>query len=169
MEKNINLGVSLKLGKLLQDSGFNVVYTRDSDNISLSDKEMENLLERVDISKKYNADIFISIHCNTTDESSSYNGIETWYNPKDDNNEILANYIQDELSSLEYSQDRGIKSDSELVVLEKNDIPSILVELGFLSNSSDEHFLKSSSGQAQCAEAIFNGIKNASEVIYPSN
>lgn len=168
LEKNINLNVSLKLGKLLQNAGFNVVYTRNSDNLSLSDDEMENLCERVNISKENNADLFISIHCNTTDESSSYKGIETWYNPKDSNNEVFANLVQTELSNLNYTQDREIKSDSELVVLSKNDTPSILVELGFLSNPSDEKFLNSNSGQTQCAEALFTAIKAASETIFPS-
>ncbi|WP_195987228.1 N-acetylmuramoyl-L-alanine amidase [Clostridium sp. D53t1_180928_C8] len=168
LEKNINLNISLKLGKLLQNSGFNVIYTRDSDNLSLSDDEMENLCERVNISKKNNSDLFISIHCNTTDESPSYKGIETWYNPKDISNENFANLVQTELSNLNYTKNRGIKSDSELVVLNKNDIPSVLVELGFVSNSSDEKFLNSTSGQAQCAEALFTAIKNASEAIYSS-
>lgn len=168
LEKNINLNVSLKIGKLLQDAGFNVVYTRDSDNLSLSDDEMENLCERVNISKENNADLFISIHCNTTDESSSYKGIETWYNPKNGNNEVFAKLVQTELSNLNYTQDREIKSDSELVVLSKNDTPSVLVELGFLSNPSDEKFLNSNSGQTLCAEALFTAIKDASETIFPS-
>ena len=168
LEKNINLNVSLKLGELLQNAGFNVVYTRNSDDLSLSDKEMDNLCQRVNISKENNADLFISIHCNTTDESSSYNGIETWYNPKESNNEVFASIVQTELSNLNYTQDRGIKSDSELVVLAKNDTTSVLVELGFLSNPSDEKFLNSSSGQTQCAKALFTAIKNASKAIFPS-
>ncbi|MCE9655726.1 N-acetylmuramoyl-L-alanine amidase [Clostridium celatum] len=167
-EKDINLAVALKLGEKLENSGVNVVYTRDSDTLNWSDNAIENLYERVNISKNNNSDLFISIHCNNSDESSYYNGVETWYNPNDYNSELFATIIQDELASLEYTEDRGIKSysaDYTLAVLDHNIIPSVLVELGFLSNYYDEAFLLSESGQELCATALYNAIQTAIEDI----
>lgn len=160
-EKDINLAVTLKLGSLLDDKNINVIYTRTSDTLYWSDDAVENLYERLEISEEGNADLFISIHCNLSDESYYYNGVETWYNSQDAKSELLAALIQDELSNLEYTEDRGLKtysSDEPLAVLENNQVPAALVELGFLSNWCDENFLISENGQTLCAEAIFNAI-----------
>ena len=160
-EKDIVLPIALKLGELLEAQNINVVYTRTTDTLFWSDDSVENLYERVAISNENNADLFISIHCNSTDESSSYNGVETWYNIDDKESNLLANLIQDELSALEYTSDRGIKcydKTEPLAVLERNNAPSALIELGFISNASDEAFLTSKNGQTLSAEAIYNAI-----------
>lgn len=160
-EKDIVLDVALKLGKLLESEDINVVYTRTSDTLFWSDDSVENLYERVSISNENNADVFVSIHCNTAEESSYYNGVETWYNIDDDEGSVLASLIQDELSALDYTSDRGTKyydKTESLVVLENTIAPSALVELGFLSNFSDEAFLTSEKGQSLSAKAIYNAI-----------
>ena len=160
-EKDVVLSVTLKLGELLESEGIKVVYTRTSDTLSWSDDSTENLYDRVNISKNNNSDLFLSLHCNSSDESPTYNGIETWYNSDDNESILFATYIQDELGALEYSSDRGTKyysSESPLAVLDHNNVPSALIELGFLSNWSDESFLTSENGQNLSAEAIFNGI-----------
>lgn len=160
-EKDIVLPIALKVGELLESQNINVVYTRTSDTLFWSDNSVENLYERVAISNENNADVFISIHCNSNYESSSYNGVETWYNIDDEESSLLANLIQNELSALEYTSDRGTKyydKTEPLVVLEHNNAPSTLIELGFLSNASDEAFLTSEIGQTLSAEAIYNAI-----------
>ena len=160
-EKDIVLNVALKLGELLESEDINVVYTRTSDTLFWSDDSVENLYERVNISNENNADVFVSIHCNSTEESPYYNGVETWYNIDDDEGSILARLIQDELSALDYTSDRGSKyydKEESLVVLENTIAPSALVELGFLSNFSDEAFLTSEKGQSLSAKAIYNAI-----------
>ncbi|MBU3105875.1 N-acetylmuramoyl-L-alanine amidase family protein [Clostridium gasigenes] len=160
-EKDIVLSITIKLGELLESQGIDVVYTRTTDTLFWSDNSTENLYERVNISKDSGADLFISIHCNSSDESHSYKGIETWYNNDDDESNLFATLIQNELSNLEYTSDRGTKyysEDEPLAVLNNNDVPSVLIELGFLSNLSDESFLTSENGQSLSAEAIFNGI-----------
>ena len=160
-EKDIVLPIALKVGELLESQNINVVYTRTSDTLSWSDDSVENLYERVAISNKNNADVFISIHCNSTDESYSYNGVETWYNIDNEESSLLATLIQNELSALEYTSDRGTKyydKTESLVVLEHTTAPSALIELGFISNPSDEAFLTSKNGQTLSAEAIYNAI-----------
>ena len=104
----------------------------------------DSLKERINISKVSNADIFISIHCNSNEAANDANGIETWYKPTSSESERLASIIQSELVSLNYSSDRGIKyysKDNELAVVEKNSAISVLTEVGFLSNRDDERYL----------------------------
>ncbi|MGL5353194.1 MAG: N-acetylmuramoyl-L-alanine amidase family protein [Clostridium sp.] len=161
-EKNINLAISLEIGKRLEEySDIKVVYTRDSDTVNWSDDSHDNLFERLEISEKANADIFISIHCNSSYEDEGYKGIESWYNPLSVEGEKLATLIQEQLGSLEYTLDRGIKTyeeDEALVVLEYNKAPATLVELGFISNYSDQEFLASENGQKLCANAFVQAI-----------
>lgn len=161
-EKNINLAITLEIGKILETyDDIKVIYTRNSDEVNWSDDSHENLFERLDISDKANADIFISVHCNSSYEDEEYKGIESWYNPISVEGERLATLIQDELGALEYTLDRGIKTyeeDDALVVVEYNKVPSTLVELGFISNYSDQEFLASENGQRLCANAFVQAI-----------
>lgn len=161
-EKDIVLSVALELGKLLENEGsFNVVYTRVTDSIPWIDSANDSLKERINISKVSKADLFISIHCNYSSDSSDTKGIETWYNPNDEKSLLLSQYLQQSLVDLGYSSNRNVKAyvdGEELAVLEKNTATSSLVELGFLTNISDEHYLSSKSGQANCANALFSAI-----------
>lgn len=161
-EKDITLAIALKLGKLLEEDGnFKVIYTRASDNMDWIETANDSLKERIKISKISNADIFISIHCNNSSDSKDISGVETWYNPSDDSSLMLAKYLQQSLIDLDYTPTRGVKSyvpGEELAVLELNSTTSALVELGFLTNRSDEKYLTSSTGQANCANALYNAI-----------
>lgn len=167
-EKDINLEVTLKLGELLEEyDGIDIVYTRTNDELSWSDSATENLYDRVEIAKEASADMFISIHCNSSNESKTYRGVESWYNPDREDGRVLADLIQNELSELEYTLDRGVKTyreGDELAVLEHNSAVSVLIELGFISNLNDEKYLSSELGQSQCAEAIYNAIVEYKEV-----
>ena len=161
-EKDITLAVSLKLGNMLEKEGnFKVIYTRTTDNMDWIETANDSLKERIKISKICNADIFVSIHCNYSSDSNEILGVETWYNPSDDSSLTLSKYLQQALIDLDYTTNRGVKSyvpGEELPVLELNTTTSDLVELGFLTNSSDEKFLSSDAGQTKCANALFEAI-----------
>ena len=161
-EKDITLAISLKLGKLLEkDDSFKVIYTRTSDTMDWIETANDSLKERIKISKICNADIFISIHCNYSSDSNDILGVETWYNPSDDNSLTLAKYLQQSLVDLDYTNNRGVKSyvpGEELAVLELNTSTSALIELGFLTNSSDEKYLSSDIGQSNLANSLYNAI-----------
>lgn len=158
-EKNINLKVALKLGKMLEQEDVNVIYTRKSDNLSWRGDEIKDLEERVKISNRAKADVFISIHCNGG-EDETYNGIETWCRYPNSDGERLAELVQTKLISLNYSPNRGIKyeSDGELAVLKNNNAVSILIEMGFLTNKTDLEYMNSSIGQENIAAAIADSI-----------
>ena len=161
-EKDITLAVSLKLGNMLEKEGnFKVIYTRTTDNMDWIETANDSLKERIKISKICNADIFVSIHCNYSSDSNEILGVETWYNPSYDSSLTLSKYLQQALIDLDYTTNRGVKSyvpGEELAVLELNTTTSALVELGFLTNSSDEKFLSSDAGQTKCANALFEAI-----------
>jgi N-acetylmuramoyl-L-alanine amidase len=166
-EKDIVLNIGLKLGTLLKDSGIKVIYTRASDSFDWAVTANDSLKERLKVSKVSNADLFISIHCNSDYKNLDSKGIETWYNPDSEEGKNFASIIQNHLSNLHYTSNRGIKyyasKDDALAVLELNTAISTLVELGFLSNKEDEKYLTSEIGQKKCATAIFDGIMEYKE------
>lgn len=161
LEKDIALEISLKLGKLLEENEIKVVYTRTNDSLPWLDNANDSLKERIKIPEVFKADLFISIHCNSDYDNKDSKGVETWYKSKDEKSENLALTIQKSLVKLNYTEDRSLKTygnkDDALAVLELNSSIPALLELGFLSNASDEKYLKSEKGQ----EAVTTAIKNA--------
>lgn len=162
LEKNIVLDISLKLGKILEENEIKVIYTRTNDLLPGVKTANDSLKERIKISEIFKADLFISIHCNSNNDNKDSKGIETWYKNNDENSKNLAQIIQNTLTELNYTEDRGLKTyeskDDALAVLKLNNNIPVLVELGFLSNSYDEKYLKSDSGQESVAKAISRSL-----------
>lgn len=156
MEKDVNLAVALKLGALLQSQGIKVVYTRVNDNVSWSNDIIDDLQTRCDIANKVNADFFISIHSNSSVSSSAV-GSETYYSTKKPNDSPLAKIMQDNLVAANALIDRGVKN-ANFYVLNNTNMPSVLVELGFISNPNEEKLLNNSDFQAKSAYGLANGI-----------
>lgn len=158
-EKNITLAISLKVGSLLQQQNIDVVYTRDSDAVSWLSDNKKDLQARVDIANAYDADYFVSIHTNSSDNfNDGAYGFEFYY---DGSNTIIENTLQQlssALTSLDYTQDRGIKENDELYVIKHNSCATMLLELGFLSDSDDAAYLVSDDGQNNIAQAIASSI-----------
>lgn len=155
LEKDINLAVALKLGKVLESNGLKVIYTRKDDKV-FSTNINTDLIARADVANDNSADIFISIHLNSSDYADA-RGTETYYHPVSTNGKILAEKVQTEIVKTVKLPDRGVKSD-DFLVLRKSLAPAILVELGYISNSEDESILNDSAYQEKFANAIANGI-----------
>lgn len=161
LEKDITLAVALKIGKILENENIEVFYTRDQDEVFWEGNQASDLFARVNIANETKADAFISIHTNS---SENYNdgaiGSEIWLRYTDDKNITLANNINDEMSKISWNENRGLKDEANhpLTVLIYNELPSILVELGFLSDDSDKENLISNKGQDEMAKAIAAGI-----------
>ena len=146
-EKDINLKIAQQVEKNLSDKGINVVMTRECDsNVSLA--------ERVKIAKEADADIFVSIHLNSS-EKSNIHGIEThWYK---DNSKDLAQYVQKALMKEISANDRGLFK-SMFYVINHTEAPAILVETGFISNPNERDELFEEKRQKATAKAIADGI-----------
>lgn len=205
-EKAVTLAVSLKLGEMIEDSlkDIKVVYTRKTD------KFLE-LWERPNLANKENADLFISIHCNSNNNTSA-SGSETYsmgihktngnlevskrenaaitfeedyktneryggFDPNSPESHIIFTLVQNAFlqQSLKFSQlvesntepitkikSRGVKQ-AGFLVLWQTAMPSVLIETGFLTNSSDRAYLKSESGQKEIARGIFRAVKSYKE------
>lgn len=167
-EKDVDLSVALKLGKILQDNGVNVVYTRQSDNVTWNSSN--DLQARFDVSNNAKADFFISIHSNSYPEDASVNGIETYYRASDDIAKQLAQSVQDELIKNTGSNDRGIKTGLPQHEILRGTIASaIMVELGFMTNAQDSAAMETDSFQNSSASAIANGILKSLSLINKSN
>ncbi|WP_392486736.1 N-acetylmuramoyl-L-alanine amidase [Haloimpatiens sp. FM7315] len=156
-EKDITLKVALKVGQKLADKGVKVVYTRTSDTVSWPSDVSQDLRKRVDIASNAGSDYYISIHCNSA-TAAAY-GIETYYcniNNSGGKSALLAKNVQDELKKIA-NYNRGVKT-ANWYVNKYAKCPSILTEIGFISNAKEEKFLQSSDGQEKIAELIANGI-----------
>ena len=159
-EKDVVLDISLKLGEKLEENNFKVYFTRKSDK-ALGNTVRSDIINRAKFINARNADIFLSIHLNGSDIESA-KGVESYSRFLDDKSYLLAESIQDELSSIEYTKDRGIKETNEksLGILIYTNITGVLLELGFITNSEDEKYLISEEGQDIIVYCILNGILN---------
>ncbi|HEV3041813.1 MAG TPA: N-acetylmuramoyl-L-alanine amidase [Candidatus Angelobacter sp.] len=191
MEKDLVLDVALKLGKLLEDRlGAEVVYTREDDTFI-------PLETRTAIANKEQADLFISIHANSSSDASA-RGIETYYlnfTSSADALEVAArenavseksiHELQDLVKKIALKEkieesrefavdvekslygglgtknsgikDRGVKKAPFIVLIGAN-MPSILSEISFVSNPSDEKKLKTNDYRQRIAESLYKGI-----------
>ena len=199
-EKNITLKIALKTGDYIKKKypDVKVIYTRDDDS-------SVDLYERANIANRNNADVFISIHCNSVANSPKTGGAETYVMGahrdaanlnvakkenasilyEDDTDEHyggfdlnsteayiamsyiqseykdeslqLAEYVQDELVNRAKRGDRGVQQ-AGFLVLYKTAMPSILVEIGFISNPKEEDYLTNDNGQSYIASAIYRAF-----------
>lgn len=159
-EKNVTLNIALKVGKILEENNIKVVYTRSSDTVSWPSSIREDLKERVNVSNKYKPDLLVSIHCNANTDPS-FNGVETWSKNNSISSKKLAENIQNELVSHNYTSNRGVKyegTQQSIFILKHSTSSAVLIETGFITNMSDSEFIISENGQAICSQAIADGI-----------
>lgn len=192
MEKDLCLDVALRLGKIIQQRlpSAEIVYTR-------SDDTFIPLEERTTIANQAKADLFISIHANSSRDHGA-RGVETYYlnlkgsaeamevaarenassdegvhdlqdmvkkiaqNEKIDESKEFAADIQDSLAkrvlkASRSEKNRGVRK-APFVVLIGADMPSILTEISFLSNPSDEKLLKQPEYRQRVAEGLYQGV-----------
>lgn len=155
-EKDVTLSMSKKIGQILQDSGFDVVYTRTNDQTGFPLNQTDNLRRRVHIANNAQANLFISVHCNSASKSTAH-GTETFVLSKGGQAERLADCIQAELIEATGLVNRGVK-EANFLVLRETAMPAILVELAFISNPSEERLLRDPAWQDKAAMAIAQGI-----------
>jgi len=180
-EKIFTLDTSLRLKKILEARGWKVVLTR-SDDRQLKPGKQDDLQRRAQIADEVDADIFVSIHFNSVAEQvEKVSGAEVYrftpqhqppvtralrrpddevLNPGNGNdvwNSILAYSIQRRLLRDLKLDDRGFKHD-RLAVLRLVSCPAVLIEGGFLSNTTEARRIANATYRQQLAEAIANGL-----------
>lgn len=192
MEKDLCLDVALRLGKEIEEKlpGAQVIYTRKDDTFI-------PLEERTAIANQAKADLFISIHANSSHDHAA-RGVETYYlnfatsaesmevaarenalsqeslhdlqtliqkiarNEKIEESKELAADIQDSLTHRmqlvsQNERNRGVKK-APFVVLIGANMPSVLSEISFISNPSDEKLLRRGDQRQRVADGLYRGI-----------
>ncbi|MDJ0674623.1 MAG: N-acetylmuramoyl-L-alanine amidase [Calothrix sp. MO_167.B42] len=149
LEKDIVLSVSRTVASVLSQNGVQVLLTRDSDYFV-------TLPARVQMSRKANTNLFVSIHANAVANRPHVSGIETFfYSPQ---SKGLAQAVQNNIiGRIGNLRNRGVKR-ARFYVLRKNTMPAILVETGFVTGTEDSARLRNPEYQKQMGEAIANGI-----------
>ncbi len=160
-EKNINLEISKVLEEELTKNGA-IVYmtrTRDIDLSSIYDsaKKRGDLYRRLLKIKETKSDLYISIHINWY-QNTSMKGAEVLYNSINENNEKLAKSIMKEFKT-DLGSTRTIKT-TDLYMYRNTTTPGVLVECGYLSNSTERTLLQQEDYQKKLAKSITNGIIN---------
>ncbi|RXJ02953.1 hypothetical protein DS745_05055 [Anaerobacillus alkaliphilus] len=150
-EKEIILDVSLRVQKLLEQAGYQVLMTRSDDTFLEPG-------ERAAFANKHKADAFVSVHANAA-ENTSANGTETFWNTTHSGPESkrLAEEIQTSLIQKLGTFDRGVKQ-GNFQVIRSTTMPSVLVELAFISNKKDAEMMAKDDFRQKSAEAIVEGI-----------
>ena len=157
-----------------KDLNFKIIYTLMKDYFSSNAPDTKvywtrtsdvfiTLANRAAFASKVGADLFISLHMNSASNSSA-NGTEVYYSPSNNGarfsgitSKSMATMFKDNLVSNLGMKSRGVKS-AGFYVIKRNTVPAVLIELGFLSGSSDYGKLTNPSFQANSAQVIFDTI-----------
>lgn len=153
-EKVITLAVAKKVAAILAQVA-EVRLTREADQ-DLGVSLASDLKTRSRLANTWGADIFVSIHCNSADNSTA-TGTEVYCYTLGGQGEKLAKAIHDRLIPALGLVDRGVKT-ANFAVLRQTKMPAALVELAFISNPTEEAMLESPAYQDRAARAIAEGI-----------
>lgn len=162
-EKEINLQISLRLKKSLEEKGASVILTRTGDynlaTAGLHSREAHryDLSKRLEAASRAKAGIFVSIHANCG-YGRTYSGAEVFYSQHSENGRLLAENIQKELYLIPDMHRRMAKT-SDCYVLRNAKIPAALVEVGYMSNPAERDNLLQEDYQAMLADKIAGGIQ----------
>lgn len=152
IEKEITLEIAKKAEAILEEAGYKVKMVRDDDTFV----ELE---ERAEYANRKEAKVFVSIHCNSSEDGEG-NGIETFYTEqKGEESQKLAQFLQESVVAVTGARDREVKT-ADYAVIVRTKMPAALVETGFLSDSSERELLQQEEYQEKVAKGIAEGIIN---------
>jgi len=163
-EKDVTLNISMYLRDYLQQAGATVVMTRetdtdlaDADTKGYSRRKTEDLKARAEIVRETKPDVFISVHLNSIPGPQWY-GPQTFYTHNHKDNPSIAWFIQEELRTSVVDTHRQSKRIRNIFILDRSEVPTALVEVGFLSNAAEAANLAKPDYQKQLAAAIYRGM-----------
>lgn len=148
-EKECTLNIAKKCGQYLVEKGLSVKYTRVAD-------EFLNTSERIKIANEDENMLFISIHINSV-KDSSISGCEAYTLKKNSDGERLANDIVKSIINKLNLKLRGVKF-ANFTLLKDIKIPSVIIEVCYISNTNDEMLLRDEDFKTKVGEAIAKGV-----------
>lgn len=159
-ESNLNLQISLKIQTELEKNGAIVYLTRYGDyDLSVKNainRKRSDLSRRANIINESKADIYLSIHLNS-DLSSTWQGAQAFYDTVNDENELIAKIMQEQLKN-DLKTTREYKQITDHYLYQRVKIPGVLLEVGFISNPNERYLLKQDSYQKKIANSIKDGL-----------
>ena len=162
-EKDINLAISLKVKERLEKDGMEVVMTREEDVMladeDASNKKLEDLNNRIRIINERQPAVAVSIHQNSYSDAS-VKGAQIFYFTHSDKGKQAAEALQKELLEFDQENTRKIKANDTYYLLKKTEVPTVIVECGFLSCPEEAALLTDEAYQKKLAEAIAKGIES---------
>ncbi len=161
-EKEINLAIALRLKELLESEGIEVILTRTDDRglypEGADNKKVADMRKRCEIITEADPVFTVSIHQNSYPEES-VKGAQTFYYGKSKEGKELAEVIQNSMiEHLDSENHRTAKSNESYYLLKRTPSPTVIVECGFLSNSSEAALLITEEYQKKVAYAVHMGI-----------
>lgn len=159
MEKDLNLAIALRLNELLRGAGVNTYMLRTDDSSM-------TLYARPAKANELNASLYVAVH-NNSNESPTPSGTEThYYNKPDDpsygyTSKAIADTVQSELVKTLRLKDRKTKSSPSLAVLNKTQMPAIIIEGAFISNPAELAFMMTDEFKEAYALGAARGIVKA--------
>lgn len=144
------LDIANKLARELQSRGHEVKFSR-------TDNRFIPLGNRYGMANSSGADIFVSIHLNSSGDPNA-KGVEVLYKEDKRKSGVLAKSVQDRMVASTGAKNRGIKLRNDLAVLNGSKMPAILVEGGFVSSPAESSLIKTSAYKDKIARSIADGI-----------
>ena len=151
-EKSLTEIISKKIQNMNQNSDVKIHFTRTNDSFI-------DLIERARIVNSYQPDLAISLHFNFN-KNIETNGFEIYVSdnsPTSEKSKELANQLATAISNTTPLKNRGIKA-APFMILKKSECPTLVVELGFLSNEKDRNYVNTEKGQAEIAKTILQFV-----------
>lgn len=158
-EKTITLAITLKVQELLKKKGAKVYMTRtkDVDVYGPNASDKDELQARVNVAEKYNSDLFLSLHINSS-VNKSVGGFSTYYYPKTNHDLRIAQAVQKQLTDNFGVDDLGVRQ-ANFYVVKRCSMPAALLEMCFISNPKEETLMQSNWFQKKTASMIVAGIE----------
>ena len=160
IEKEINLKYTLALKEKLVSAGYRVELTRKTDDglylESAKNKKMSDLNARMEIIKRANPNLVISIHMNSFSSPSAH-GASTYYRSGDESGQIVSDLIQQSLNTYLGAPSTTGKV-GDYYILNESYYTAVLIECGFLSNPEEERLLNTDEYLKKFVDAVYNGI-----------
>ena len=162
-EKDINLAIARLLKKKLEKQGILVVMTREGED-DLSDPgavnaKVQDLQRRVQLIHEKKPDCVISIHQNSYPDAA-VKGAQVFYYTTSGEGKAAAEILQNELLEIDPENKKREKANNTYYILKKTEVPTVIVECGFLSNHKEAEKLSDEAYQGKIAEAVVKGIKS---------
>lgn len=162
LEKEVNLQIGLKVKRLLEAENIAVKLTRETDAGTGKDaggsSKVEDMKARVALINGLKPQIAVSIHQNSY-QDPAVKGAQVFYYSHSDTGEKFAAILQEELRRIDTENHRQIKENDTYYLLKRTEVPTVIVECGFLTNPEEAEKLAGEDYQEQVAQAVTEGIK----------